>query len=220
MSKKAIARTKKPLSPKPATRQDDTAYLVREDLDEEQERLKEAAAAGAGALKTPAPAETIEPPPAPATVPAKPLAPLAALWPSAVSPGEEVKPSPAPVPQAPKAPVAAVAPKAPPTLQGKSAVPAQAPKPAAQRPVNVTFVLVKPDAKRVSICGEFNGWSSSATTMKRHADGHWEATVALAPGRYQYKFVVDGEWILDPSAQKSVPNQQGSLNSVLEVRAR
>lgn len=54
--------------------------------------------------------------------------------------------------------------------------------------------------------------------MKRHNDGHWEATLALAPGRYQYKFVADGEWIADPAAQKSVRNEYGSLNSVIEVR--
>jgi 1,4-alpha-glucan branching enzyme len=54
--------------------------------------------------------------------------------------------------------------------------------------------------------------------MKRHEDGHWETAVALAPGRYQYKFIADNEWIPDPVAQKSVPNEHGSLNSVIEVR--
>jgi len=53
--------------------------------------------------------------------------------------------------------------------------------------------------------------------MKRHHDGHWEATVALAPGRYQYKFIVDGEWITDPKAQENVRNYHGTLNSVIEV---
>jgi hypothetical protein len=48
--------------------------------------------------------------------------------------------------------------------------------------------------------------------------GHWETTVALAPGRYQYKFVVDGEWIPDLLAQENVWNEHGSLNSVVEVR--
>jgi 1,4-alpha-glucan branching enzyme len=68
------------------------------------------------------------------------------------------------------------------------------------------------------VCGEFNGWSPTATPMKRHDDGHWETTVALAPWRYQYKLIVDGKWIADPAAQKNVPNEHGSLNSVIEVR--
>lgn len=55
--------------------------------------------------------------------------------------------------------------------------------------------------------------------MKRHDDGHWEATVELAPGRYEYKFVRDGEWIHDPTAQHHVWNQHGTLNSVIEVTA-
>ena len=96
---------------------------------------------------------------------------------------------------------------------------AQAPKPTAPQTVNVLFALHKPDAKRVSLCGEFNGWSPTATPMKRHDDGHWETTVFLAPGRYQYKLIVDGEWIADPAAQKNVPNEHGSLNSLVEVRA-
>ena len=54
--------------------------------------------------------------------------------------------------------------------------------------------------------------------MKRQADGHWETTIALAPGRYEYKFVVDGNWKHDPLARVNVWNQSGSLNSVIEVR--
>ena len=48
--------------------------------------------------------------------------------------------------------------------------------------------------------------------------GTWETTVELAPGRYQYKFVVDGQWIPDPLAHDNVWNQHGTLNSVVEVR--
>ena len=84
--------------------------------------------------------------------------------------------------------------------------------------VKVTFVLPEPNAKRVSLSGEFNGWSPEATPMKRHEDGHWETTVSLAPGRYQYKFIMDGQWIPDPLAHENVWNQHGTLNSVVEVR--
>jgi hypothetical protein len=54
--------------------------------------------------------------------------------------------------------------------------------------------------------------------MKQKSAGRWETTLALAPGRYEYKFIADGEWIHDPSAQQNVPNIHGSLNSVCEVR--
>ena len=85
--------------------------------------------------------------------------------------------------------------------------------------VKVTFVLPICDAKRVSLSGEFNGWSPDATPMKRYDDGHWETTVELAPGRYEYKFVRDGEWMPDLLAHENVWNQHGTLNSVIEVRA-
>ena len=85
--------------------------------------------------------------------------------------------------------------------------------------VKVTFVFPEPTAQRVTLCSEFNGWSPDATPLQRQADGHWETTVALAPGRYQYKFVVDGRWIPDPLARENVPNPHGTLNSVVEVRA-
>ena len=91
--------------------------------------------------------------------------------------------------------------------------------PTAPQTAKVTFVLLDPDAKQVALSGEFNGWSPDATPMKRSDSGLWEATVALAPGRHEYKFVVDGRWKHDPQARVNVWNQQGTLNSVAQVRA-
>jgi hypothetical protein len=200
MAKTINRRMTKALNQKPGPKQPDPAYPVeQEDLDQQQERLKKAAAAGAAALRTPEPADQT---PAQATVPSKPLTPLAALWPDPVPSKGESRPSQAPAPQVQSAPVTAIA-----------------PKPTAPKTFNVSFALHRPNAKRVSLCGDFNGWSPGAVPMKRHDDGHWKATVALAPGRYQYKFIVDEEWIADPTAQMNVPNEHGSLNSVVEVRA-
>lgn len=85
--------------------------------------------------------------------------------------------------------------------------------------MKVTFVLPICDANRVSLSGEFNDWSPDTTPMKRYDDGHWETTIELAPGRYEYKFVRDGEWIPDLLARENVWNRHGTLNSVIEVRA-
>jgi 1,4-alpha-glucan branching enzyme len=122
--------------------------------------------------------------------------------------------SPAPAAQPANVPIQWEPTKSP----GKAAV-AEAPKSPTPPKVRVTFVVVDLGAKQVSLSGEFNGWSPNATPMKRHQDGHWETTVDLAPGRYQYKFVVDGHWIPDPHAHENVWNQHGTLNSVIEVRA-
>jgi hypothetical protein len=130
----------------------------------------------------------------PAAEPSKPLTPLAVARPRIT---------------------AVETPKAPET----AAVGEKAPAMTATQKVNVTLALREPAAKQVSLCGEFNGWASDAAPMKQRQGGLWETTVALAPGRYQYKFVVDGNWIPDPQARESVWNPHGTLNSVVEVRA-
>ena len=51
--------------------------------------------------------------------------------------------------------------------------------------IGVHFVVLEPEAQRVSLCGAFNGWSPEATPMIRQRDGYWEATVPLPPGRHE-----------------------------------
>jgi hypothetical protein len=85
--------------------------------------------------------------------------------------------------------------------------------------VETIFTLDCPKAGEVYLCGDFNEWSPVGLRMiQRTENGHWEKRLALAPGRYEYKFVVDGEWIHDLHACENVPNAYGSLNSVVEVR--
>jgi 1,4-alpha-glucan branching enzyme len=79
------------------------------------------------------------------------------------------------------------------------------------------FVCLEPHATQVFLCGEFNAWSPEATPMTRRPDGHWETSLALQPGRYQYKYLADGQWLPDPKARECVPNEHGSLNSVVVV---
>ena len=112
-------------------------------------------------------------------------------------------------------PLAALWPTA--TLPKPPTVP-EGPAPTAPQIVRVKFVLFDLGAKQVSLCGDFNRWASDAEPMKRGDAGHWETTLALAPGRYQYKFIVDGQWIPDPLAHEQVWNYHGTLNSVVEVR--
>jgi 1,4-alpha-glucan branching enzyme len=82
----------------------------------------------------------------------------------------------------------------------------------------VTFSLEAPEAQAVYLCGDFNQWSPTSLRMIRHgASSYWEKRLILAPGPYQYKFVVDGEWVHDPKASKNVPNHHGSLNSIVEA---
>jgi hypothetical protein len=159
----------------------------------------------------------------------KPLVPVAALWPDSAPNEGEVKPpqarqlqTPRPLPAPGNSPVPKpTAPKTaapPPPPNSRPVPPLNAPATTSRQIVNVSFCLLKPDSKRVSLCGEFNGWSADATPMRRKQGGNWEVTLPLRPGRYQYKFVVDGEWLHDPNARENLPNPHGSLNSVMEVQ--
>jgi 1,4-alpha-glucan branching enzyme len=75
---------------------------------------------------------------------------------------------------------------------------------------------VDPDAKEVFVVGEFNNWDTQSDRLTKRK-GAFQKMMRLAPGEYQYKFLVDGEWHCDPSAPRQVPNEYGTLNSVIRV---
>lgn len=75
---------------------------------------------------------------------------------------------------------------------------------------------LRPDAREVYLVGEFNNWNPKADRMTKTKNG-FRRTLQLAPGEYQYKFLVDGQWHNDPSAPKQVPNTFGTTNSVIRV---
>jgi len=77
-------------------------------------------------------------------------------------------------------------------------------------------------AKEVLVAGTFTDptWGDGALPMSDDdGDGIWTLTITLDPGTYQYKFVVDGTWTVDPKNPNRVDDGQGGLNSVLVVPA-
>ncbi|MCF8095687.1 MAG: glycogen-binding domain-containing protein [Desulfobacteraceae bacterium] len=81
----------------------------------------------------------------------------------------------------------------------------------------VVFWLNAESANEVCIVGDFNGWQAQKHLLKRKPGGFWEKTLMLPPGRYEYKFLVDGNWWLDPSNGHCCDNCFGGQNSVVEV---
>ena len=90
-------------------------------------------------------------------------------------------------------------------------------KPAKPAAKTVKFTVHADKGKTVCLAGDFNKWSPSAKKMAFKA-GVYTATVKLAPGTYQYKFVIDGTWCADPENANAVANDQGTFNSVIEVK--
>jgi 1,4-alpha-glucan branching enzyme len=81
----------------------------------------------------------------------------------------------------------------------------------------VEFEVTAPGAECVYLAGDFNNWDSNSTPMRRERDGNWKTRLKLTPGRYEYKFWVDGEWREDPKNRLNNPNPFGTANSILEI---
>ncbi len=82
----------------------------------------------------------------------------------------------------------------------------------------VLFIQPAAAGRTLSIAGTFNGWSGETTPMRLNPQlGVFEACVALPPGRFAYRLVIDGNWIADPHNPITEPNPFGGINSVVEV---
>ena len=83
----------------------------------------------------------------------------------------------------------------------------------------VQFMLTAPAASRVALTGDFNGWDPRQIEMTRDSrDGRWAVTLALAPGRHSYAYVVDDtQWVRDPLGTAAEPTDLAPPRSVITV---
>ena len=86
-----------------------------------------------------------------------------------------------------------------------------------EAPIKQTFRITAPAAMSVLLVGDFTHWQQGGIPMRKGKDGAWIATVALPPGKHNYRFLVDGEWQDDPQCTLRVPNPYGSQNMVRQV---
>jgi len=86
-------------------------------------------------------------------------------------------------------------------------------------PRAVKFVLIAPQAARVSVVGDFNRWDVAANPMTTQGkDGTWTIFVPLEPGLHTYSFVVDGTHFMpDPAAPLAPDDGYGHKSSVVLV---
>lgn len=89
------------------------------------------------------------------------------------------------------------------------------------RPTNQGLLFVQPtneSASTVQVAGDFNGWSPESTTLQRNDElGVFQTCVAVDPGRYRYRLVIDGLWQHDPYNKYVEANPFGELNNVVEI---
>jgi len=85
--------------------------------------------------------------------------------------------------------------------------------PARRIPISVNAA----GADKVTITGDFNSWAKEGIRLSHDGTGTWRTVLELAPGEYQYRLLVDGEWRDHSEAAKRVPNPFGTENCVLIV---
>lgn len=84
----------------------------------------------------------------------------------------------------------------------------------------VTFAITAPAVQSVALVGDFTEWRADRVQLHQDSSGHWQTTLALAPGRYRFAYVVDrAEWRADSSAA-AAPDDFGRPTSVLTVAGK
>ena len=84
-------------------------------------------------------------------------------------------------------------------------------------PETQTVRFTRHGQKAVFLAGQFNDWSTKATPMRRDGGDRWVVDVPLSAGKYEYKFVVDGQWEQDISNPDKAPDGFDGFNSVISV---
>jgi hypothetical protein len=97
-------------------------------------------------------------------------------------------------------------------------VPAAAANIAGTVEVTVRFTLMAQGARKVAVAGDFNNWDpESAQLVNQDGKGNFVGTMKLPAGAHEYMFVVDGEWVTDPTAAELRPDGFGRTNAVLRL---
>jgi len=86
------------------------------------------------------------------------------------------------------------------------------------RPEGVRFRFKAPQARAVSVVGDWNGWNGGRNPLRGpFKGGVWEVTIPLKPGIWRYAFIVDGVWEAPPEAPRTENDGFGGVRGVLEV---
>jgi len=102
--------------------------------------------------------------------------------------------------------------------QGKDGAAKEPTPPVAGSEKQVVFEYRAEPGVEIYVVGSFNDWNPKQTRLgDESGDGCYRASVALAPGRHEYKFVVNGQWSVDPKCQDPIVNRYGTLNGVVTV---
>jgi 1,4-alpha-glucan branching enzyme len=78
------------------------------------------------------------------------------------------------------------------------------------------FRFFRPQASRVYLAGDFNGWKAGDLQMVHSDDGNWIAVMRLPAGNYKFRYWADGQWFCDYAAFGVEPGPYG-MDSIVHV---
>jgi len=81
----------------------------------------------------------------------------------------------------------------------------------------INFICHAPQAKSVSLVGDFKQWNASSHALKQMPERSWLLTVELKHGHHRYAFLVDNVLTLDPKAQGVTRTDKGERVSLVPV---
>ena len=84
--------------------------------------------------------------------------------------------------------------------------------------VSVEFIFHSSEAKKVHLVGQFNNWDTHSIAMRKWNEREWRTTLQLNPGRYEYKYLIDGAWAENVPGTEKVQNSLGTNNLVISVQ--
>ncbi len=85
---------------------------------------------------------------------------------------------------------------------------------------NTTFTLAgHTDAEAVAIYGSFNNWIQTKNYCAKESGG-WVCRIDLTPGKYTYRFLVDGVGLIDPANSATEDDGSGHMDSVIVIKPK
>lgn len=82
----------------------------------------------------------------------------------------------------------------------------------------VNFLILAQPESQVFVAGTFNNWDPKANQLQdKSCKGLFKTAAQIPFGKHEYKFVVDGVWLADPTCLNRTSDKFGSENCVFEV---
>lgn len=84
------------------------------------------------------------------------------------------------------------------------------------KPNHVFRTTAFSQAKKIYVAGSFNKWRNKELLLNNNGNG-WELPLYLADGTHTYRYIVDGNWSVDPENSERLPNELSDFNSVVRI---